>query len=98
VRGPSIAVITRPANDRKIALVAARLDATKAVMQRWKEGETLAANDRSLFLKPDVLFIQDERLATLRLRLTVRCLYSRVFLRCVLCVPCVCVVTCACEG
>lgn len=57
--------------ERKIALVAARLDATKAVMQRWKEGETLAANDRSLFLKPDVLFIQDERLATLRLRLTV---------------------------
>ena len=59
--------------------MAARLDATKAAMQRWKEGETLAANDRSLFLKPDVLFIQDERLAALRLRLTVRCpLFARV--------------------
>jgi hypothetical protein len=52
--------------------VGARIDATKALKQRWKEGEGVPVKDRSHFLQPDIIYHQDEAMANLRLCLNVR--------------------------
>lgn len=66
-----------PLQNRKIALVVVRIDAVKALKQECREGRD-PPTDRSFFLRPEIMYHQDEELADLRLRMNVRFRLPRV--------------------